>query len=72
MTIEEVINKEKGDGKYVVSVEKNGFGVTFTDADIEIFKRMGDAFSSLFNHKVSDYSAFQHPTTQVIVILILI
>lgn len=72
MTIEEVINKEKGDGKYVVSVEKNGFDVTFTDADIEIFKRMGDAFSSLLNHKVSDYSTFQHPTKQVIVILILI
>lgn len=71
-TVEEVINKEKGIGKYVVGVERNGFDVTFTDTDIEIFKRMGDTFSSLLSHKVSDYFTYQHPTTKVIIIQIFI
>ena len=72
MTVEEVINKEKGDGKYVIGVEKNGFNVTFADTDIEIFKRMDNVFSSLFIHEISDYFTFQHPKTQAIIIQIFI
>ena len=45
MTVKEVINKEKGDSKYVVGINGNGFDVTFADIDIEIFKRIGDTFS---------------------------
>lgn len=72
MTVEEVINKEKGDSKYVVGINGNGFDVTFADIDIEIFKRMGDTFSSLLSHKVSDYFTYQHPTTKAIIIQIFI
>ena len=72
MTVEEVINKEKGDSKYVVGINRNGFDVTFADIDIEIFKRMGDTFSSLLNHTVSDYFTLQHPTKKAIIIQIFI